>query len=142
MSSVMVDSEHLGTLEVDESSLVEFPAGIIGFPERRRYAMVAADEAGLYTWLQSIDDASLAFLAMVPAPFFPDYEPVVPDEECVAIGLSDPTDAQLLCLVTVGDGSATANLLGPVVLNVRTRLARQVVLSDPDLSTRAPLPAG
>ena len=52
----------------------------------------------------------------------------------------------VLCLLTVdhgtGSGAAiTANLLGPLVINSRTRIGRQVVLSDPDLTTRVPLGA-
>ena len=142
MTAVMIDSGHLGSVEVDESSVIEVPAGILGFPEQRRYAVVAADESGVYSWLQSVDEPELAFLAVVPAPFFPDYEPVISDEDCDSIGLTDPADAQLLCLVTVGDDAVTANLLGPVVLNVRTRLARQVVLTDSRLSTQAPITGG
>jgi flagellar assembly factor FliW len=142
MTAVMIDSEHLGSVEVDESSVIELPAGILGFPEQRRYAVVAADDSGMYSWLQSLDEPDLAFLTVVPSPFFPDYEPVISDEDCATIGLTDPEDAQLLCLVTVGDEVVTANLLGPVVLNVRTRLARQVVLTDSSLSTRAPILGG
>jgi flagellar assembly factor FliW len=142
MTAVMIDSEHLGSVEVDESSVIELPAGILGFPEQRRYAIVAADDSGLYSWLQSLDEPELAFLTVVPSPFFPDYEPVIPDEDCATIGLTAPEDAQVLCLVTVDDESVTANLLGPIVLNVRTRMARQVVLTDSSLSTRAPILGG
>jgi len=139
MTAVMIESGHLGPVEVDDHSVVEFPAGIIGFPDQRRYALVAAEESGLYSWLQSVDEPDLAFLALVPAPFFPDYAPVIPDEDCESIGLTDPEDAQVLCLVTVGDELITANLLGPIVLNVRNRKARQVVLTDGSLSTKAPV---
>ena len=142
MTAVMIDSEHLGSVEVDESSVIELPGGILGFPDQRRYAIVAADDSGLYSWLQSLDEPELAFLAVVPTPFFPAYEPVIPDEDCATIGLTDPGDAQVLCLVTVGEDAVTANLLGPVVLNVRTRMARQVVLTDSSLSTRAPIAGG
>ena len=113
MTAVMIDSEHLGSVEVDEASVIELPAGILGFPEQRRYAVVAADDSGLYSWLQSLDQPQLAFLAVVPSPFFPDYEPVISDEDCATIGLTDPADAQVLCLVTVGEDAVTANLLGP-----------------------------
>ena len=142
MTAVMIDSGHLGSVEVDESSVIEVPAGILGFPEQRRYAVVAADDSGLYSWLQSLDEPQLAFLAVVPSPFFPDYAPVIPDEDCATIGRTDPEDAQVLCLVTVDEDAVTANLLGPVVLNVRTRLARQIVLTDSSLSTRAPILGG
>lgn len=142
MSTVMIDSDQLGATEIDDSSIIEFHDGIIGFPEFRRFAMIAADEAGFYTWLQSVDEPSLSFLAVVPAPFFPEFAPTIRDEDCGPIGLVDPEDAQLLCLVTVADDAVTANLLGPIVLNVRTRLARQVVLTDADLTTRAPIVPG
>ena len=139
MTAVMIESGHLGPVEVDDDAVVEFPAGIIGFPDQRRYAIVAAEDSGLYSWLQSVDEPDLAFLAVVPAPFFPDYAPVIPDEDCASIGLTDPDYAQVLCLLTVGDDAITANLLGPIVLNVRNRTARQVVLTDSSLSTKAPI---
>jgi len=44
-----------------------------------------------------------------------------------------------LCLVTIAGDDVTANLLGPVVLNVANRTARQVVLADQGWSTREPL---
>jgi flagellar assembly factor FliW len=142
MSTLMIDSDQLGVMDIDETSIIEFPDGIIGFPGFHRFAMIAADEGGFYTWLQSVDEPSLSFLAVVPAPFFPDFAPTIRDEDCLPIALVDPTDAQLLCLVTVADDAVTANLLGPIVLNVRTRLARQVVLTDADLTTRAPIVPG
>jgi flagellar assembly factor FliW len=40
--------------------------------------------------------------------------------------------------VTIGD-EVTANLLGPVVVNVRNRVGRQVVLAHQDLTTAAPI---
>ena len=87
MTAVMIESGHLGPVEVDDDAVVEFPAGIIGFPDQRRYAIVAAEDSGLYSWLQSVDEPDLAFLAVVPAPFFPDYAPVIPDEDCAAISV-------------------------------------------------------
>ncbi len=142
MSAMLIDSDRLGEIDVNESSVIEFPDGILGFPDRHRYAMVSAEDEGIYTWLQALDDPKLAFLAVIPTAFFPDYSPDIPDVECIRIGLSNPEDAQLLSLVTVTDSGVTANLLGPIVLNVRTRLARQVVLADPNLSTRTPIIPG
>ena len=41
--------------------------------------MVEVPENDVFYWLQSLDDPSLAFLCTVPWPFFPDYEPELPD---------------------------------------------------------------
>lgn len=142
MTVVLVESARLGQLEMDEAAIVELPAGIMGFPAQQRYALIAADPDGLYSWLQSLDDPALAFLVVVPAPFFPDYAPVISDEDCRQLELLEPSEAQLLCLVTVEEGSVSANLLGPIVLNVITRMARQVVVADSRLTTREPIVPG
>lgn len=136
---MLITSEHLGEVDVDEEHLIEIPEGILGFPGSTHFALISAEDSGVYAWLQSTDRPELSFLVMVPAPFFPDYEPDIPDEDCVALGLVDPEDAQVLCLVTIQEVSVTANLLGPLVLNVATRQARQVVLADHRLTTAEPV---
>jgi flagellar assembly factor FliW len=136
---MFVDSERLGPIEVADASVIELPAGLLGFETCHRFALIPADDVGAYVWLQSIDDPTLAFLAVVPGFFFPDYAPELPDEDAAALELESDADAQVLALVTISDDAVTANLMGPVVLNVSTRQARQVVLTDPPWPTRAPL---
>lgn len=136
---MLITSEHLGEVDVDDENVIDIPDGLLGFPGAHRYAIIAAEDTGVYAWLQSTDHPDLSFLVMVPAPFFPDYEPDIPEADCNALDLVDPQDAQLLCLVTIQESSVTANLLGPVVLNVANRRARQVVLDAGDLTTAEPV---
>ncbi|RJK92463.1 flagellar assembly protein FliW [Vallicoccus soli] len=111
-----------------------------GFPDHRRFALVALDEAGLLYALRSLEDPALRFLVAPPAPFFPDYAPELDDEQAALLGLGSAEDALVLVVVTPGasPADATANLLAPVVVNQRTRTAAQVVL-DQDLPLHAPL---
>ncbi len=136
---VLIHSDRLGPIEVDEASTIEFEDGLLGFEQHRRFALVAADESGAYTWMQSVDDAALAFLVVVPGFFFADYSPDVPDADVAALGITERTPTQVLCLVTLSDAGITANLLGPVIVNLTTRHARQVVLTDGRWTTREPL---
>jgi flagellar assembly factor FliW len=136
---VLITSEHLGEVDVADENVIEVPDGLLGFPGSTRYAIISAEDSGVYAWLQATDRPELSFLVMVPAPFFPDYEPDIPEADCAALDLVDPADAQLLCLVTIQEASVTANLLGPVLLNVANRRARQVVLSDTQLTTAEPV---
>jgi flagellar assembly factor FliW len=113
-----------------------------GFPRHRDYVLVAADAGGRLFWLQSVAPDGPRFLAVPPAAYFPDYAPDLPRTVCAELGLEDPADAQLYCLLTVprGDvGAATANLRAPVVVNPFANLARQVVLADGALPIRRPL---
>ena len=136
---MIVESVRLGPLQCDESSLLHFPQGLLGFEDVTRFAVIEADETGAYCWLQSVDDPALAFLSVVPGFFFDDYAPEIPDGDAAELGVSDVSHTQILALVTISDDGITANLLGPVVVNLRTRTARQIVLSDQGWTVREPL---
>lgn len=113
--------------------VLTFTEPLPGFPGLQDYVLVPADPGGLVFWLQSVAPAGPRFLAVPASGFFPDYAPTLPGAACVELGLEDPREAYLLCLVTVLDGdvaSATANLRAPVVVNPATSRARQMVLSD------------
>jgi flagellar assembly factor FliW len=113
-----------------------------GFPGHGDYVLVPADPAGVLFWLQSVAAEGPRFLAVSAAAYFPDYAPPLPGSALVELGLPEPAEAQILCLVTVPEGdvaSATANLRAPVVVNRDTHRARQVVLTDALHPIRRPL---
>ena len=72
--------------------------------------------------------------------FFPDYHPEIDDEVAGWLGITAPDDGLVLVIVTVPEQAknATANLLGPLVINKATRRSIQAVLSE-DFSAREPL---
>ncbi|HEX2299947.1 MAG TPA: flagellar assembly protein FliW [Pseudonocardiaceae bacterium] len=122
--------------------VLTFAEPMPGFPAHRDYVLVPADPSGRLFWLQSVAPDGPRFLAARAAQYFPDYTPVLPGAACVALGLDDPADAQVFCLVSVPSGdvaAATANLRAPVVVNPATHRARQVVLLDGGHPIRRPL---
>lgn len=130
------------TLAVSPVQVLTFAEPMPGFPAHRDYVLVPADPTGRVFWLQSVAPEGPRFLAVPAGHYFPDYAPVLPGAACIDLGLEDPADAQLYCLVSVPDGdvaSATANLRAPVVANPRTHRARQVVLLDGGHPIRRPL---
>jgi flagellar assembly factor FliW len=124
--------------DLPEISLVE---PLPGFPDARRFALVELAPGGALFALRSLDDPDLRFLVVPPAPFFPDYAPEIDDISAATLQLTGADDALVLLVVTPGDtpADATANLLAPVVVNVRTHAAAQVVLADASLPIRRPL---
>lgn len=140
---MLVPSDRFGEIEVADDRVLEFPEGLLGFPTARRFAMIDSHDTGVYYWLQSLEDPSLAFLSVVPWSFFPDYEPELSDDAQEALSIEIQDDAIVLCLLTVqrGQESITANLLGPLVVNAHTRVGRQVVLAESGYPVRAPLAA-
>ena len=123
---------------------LHFAAGLPGFPGARRFALVQwGDADSPFSVLRDLEDESVQFLVVHPAAFFPDYTPELDDAAVEALGLTAADDAILLVILTLGDRpeDATANLLGPIVINRRTRQAAQVVVGD-GWDTRQPLAAG
>jgi flagellar assembly factor FliW len=113
-----------------------------GFPGLRDFVLVPGDAAGLLFWLQSVAPDGPRFLAVPAGPFFPDYAPAFPRAAIAELGLDDPADGDLYCLVTVPDGdvtAATANLRAPLVVNPASSRARQIVLTDGAHPIRRPL---
>jgi flagellar assembly factor FliW len=137
---VVIQTDRFGELSIDADQILAIPGGIPGFPTMHRAVLLPVDPDNLFFWIQAADDPALAFLAVVPWTFFPDYEPEIPTQDQDELGLNDAHDALVLCLVTVhrDPDRLTANLLGPVIVNTATSTARQVVL-ERDLPVQADL---
>ena len=82
-------------------------------------------------------------MVVPPTLFFPDYEPEIADEAAASIGIATPDDAMLLVIVTVRQPvrDSTANLLGPLVINVHDLRAMQAVLEPDRYDVAVPLVA-
>lgn len=142
-----IESTRFGEFDVDESRTITFQGGLLGFPNSLTYAVVEIEDSP-YLWLQSADEPDVAFLAVTPFVFFPDYELELSDDDERALEIADASQVEVLTVLTVHRAGAaaadqiTANLLGPIVLNVETRQAMQLVLdADDRYSTRVPLVA-
>ena len=114
--------------------------GLAGFSQGERYALVEVSSASPFFRLCSLDAPGLDFLVVPPAVFFPDYAPEIDDASAARLELTDAEDALLLVVLTVGQdaGSATANLMAPIVINARTRQAAQLIVEG-SYPLRAPL---
>jgi flagellar assembly factor FliW len=138
--SLVIASDVLGPLTVGRAELLTFPQGLYGFPECRSWVLVPTKRDGLF-WLQSTEHAPLAFLLVDPFLYFPGYAVDLSAPDLARVGTSEPSEIVVLAVVTVGsrDGAPpTANLQGPVVLNMRDREGFQIVLSVEGYGVREP----
>lgn len=138
---MQIKTNLLGTeevMEINEQQIFAFEPGLGGFNALRRYALIAEEDSPI-EWLQSIDDPNVSFALLEPFLFRPDYVFELSDQDAEALGMQEPGDALVRCILTLHEDAEqiTANLLAPLVLCRRTHLARQVILQDPDLELRA-----
>jgi len=110
---------------------IYLPLGLPGFEPLKQYLLLADPEEAPFSWLQVVNDPSLAFIVISPFEVLPGYEPDLPKEDVEFLELSSPEDALLFGIVTLrGKGRATVNLKGPIVVNRHTFKGKQVVLAN------------
>ena len=112
------------------------PQGIIGFSAYRRAELLYLPDHLPFLWMKLSDPDSadvLHFIVIEPGGIVPDYEPEIFDGDVEQLGITTPSEAMILNVVTLQNQSpveATANLIGPIVVNRRTRIGRQLVISN------------
>ncbi|CAG5088518.1 Flagellar assembly factor FliW [Thermobacillus xylanilyticus] len=133
-----METTRFGEIEINEQEIITFPDGIPGFERDRRFVILELEDLDGFACLQCIDRGELSFIIVNPFVFFPEYEFNLPDAEAQQLEIAEPGDVAVWSIVTIRDEleSATVNLVAPIVLNRQKRLGKQVILVDPNLSTR------
>jgi flagellar assembly factor FliW len=130
---------RFGVIDVDLDLIINFSEGLIGFESCREYVVVRHDGKSAFRWLQSLDEAGVAFPIIEPFAFRPDYAPTISDSDARMLNLKHDTPTLLFVVVSVPgqDPSAmTANLLAPLVINGNSRQGKQVIVQDEGYTTR------
>ena len=131
-----VQTTRFGTVEVDDDRVLEFASGLLGFSSYTRFVLLQPDEDGVFFWLQSVEAPELAFVITDPQIWVPEYEAIIRKEQMSTLDLDRIEDAQVFVIVNKYDNALTANLQGPLVLNLRNQQAMQLVLADKRWNTR------
>jgi flagellar assembly factor FliW len=142
MAMLRLQTKGAGTVEVAEESVITMPKGMIGFPAHTRFVLLPHRPNSPFLWLQSVEEAALAWVVMNPLLLVPGYRVRVCEAELEGISPVRPEHLQVLAVVNIPPGSpekATVNLAGPVIINDASRLAKQVVLKQAAYSPSHPL---
>lgn len=130
-----ITTRVFGEIEIDDSKIIHFPSGIIGFPEMTDFALVFDEEKGKDTpirWLQSLQETEFAMPVMDPLLVAKDYNPEVEDDHLIPLGEMKADDTLVLVTVTVPKELAkmSVNLQAPIVINAGSRKATQIIVNS------------
>lgn len=132
---------HVQSTNQERPNLAEtqpftFPKGIPGFKELTNFQLILQD--GVFSLLQSEEEAEVAFILVDPFCFFADYEFEIFDEVREELCLEDGNELAVQCIVTWNSQQAkiTANLLAPILFNLRARKGKQIVLQNTAYTTK------
>jgi flagellar assembly factor FliW len=141
-SQTSLKTTRFGEIPFDNAEVVEFAWGVPGFANLRRFVALSTDDQPEFIWFQSIEDAAVALPTADPWVWFAEYEPRLPAYAVAALELDQPDDYTVLCVVDPASerGQMTMNLLAPIVVNLKTRKARQIMLEGSRYGVRTPVP--
>lgn len=129
---------RFGEIDCKENDVIILPKGILGFSQLTRYVIMERDEAAPFKWLQSVEDPNVAFVVVDPLELFPNYKLEIDERELAELNYASSKDLITYVIVTVprDPAQASADLLGPLVINAKKRLAKQAVMSNSPYTTR------
>jgi flagellar assembly factor FliW len=138
---VKIDTTRFGTLEVDKCDVITVKDGILGFEHLKRFFIVDPGDQTLILWIQSIDDQSVAFPIIEPKFFQPNYSIKLLPAELASLELTDLTDTSVYSILTIPKivSEMSANMKAPIIINNKTKIARQIVLQNNKLEVQLPM---
>jgi len=125
-----------------QGDVVHLPLGLLGFEQVKNYSLLTKPDEEPFMWFQMDNAPHKAFLVISPFLPFPEYQPDLSAADVEFLGLTAPQDALLLTIVTLKrEGGAVINLKGPIVINQRTLIGKQVIPNNAcDYALNHPLP--
>jgi len=123
-----------------EDTEIRFEEGIIGVPRARRFELLERQDSPIRV-LRCLDIEGFALPVIDPRLADTTYQPVLGPHVQEALLLEAGEPVLLLAVTTLEPTGPVANLRAPLVINVRRRIAKQVILDDRAYPLRAPVAA-
>jgi flagellar assembly factor FliW len=135
------ETSRFGSIDVPDDKIIQFPLGLIGFEQEKKFVILKHKPTSSFYWLQSLNTPNLAFTLLFPFDFVPNYQPNLGHAELDLLQSDDPTQLEVYCMVVIpkDPSQMTINLLSPVVVYSQNKLGVQVVLSDSKYDVKHPL---
>ena len=140
---MQIKTKVFGEVTIDDDKIIDFPNGIVGFPDLVQFTLIHDEEKGKDSihWLQSIQEPAFAMPVIDPLLVCPDYNPEVEDELLKNIGELQPEETLILLTVTVPKDltKMSVNLRGPIVINAAEKKATQVIVDGDEYPVKYPI---
>lgn len=143
--SMLIQTSRFGPVNLQNEDIIDFPEGILGFNDLRKFVLLDDPNDEIFAWLQSCEVAQIAFPVLEPELFSQNYSVSLTKHDIESLGLVAKTGQEprvrSFSIITIPEDPTqmTANLKAPVVINIEKRMARQVVLQDNNLAIREPI---
>lgn len=127
---------RFGPISVRPEDVIEFPKGLVGIPQLRRFVLLRDAETVGLNWLQSARDPAWALALVPPRTIEPTYQIRASIDQLTCIQATDARDVDVFVALNRTVQNYFANMQAPIAVNRRLKLGVQLVLSDARYAVR------
>jgi len=136
-----VKTRDFGVVQVSESDKIIFKKPIFGFEDLKEFYLIPLEEPKQFTLLQSRENECISFMLTRPKLFLTDYILDIDNNDANLLEISDHNDISDFAIITIPEDmeKITMNILGPIVINMKTKFAVQSISNCIDYTTKCRL---
>jgi len=138
---MLLNTKYHGEKNYSEEDIILFKKGLPGFEDLRKFILFTFEENDVFSILHSIEDLTLGFVLVSPFLVSKDYEFELTEEYEKELNIQSPDDILVLNTVTVNSDveKITTNLKAPIIINNKSKLGEQIILSEEKYLLKYPL---
>lgn len=138
---MIIKTGRFGQLVVGDDCIIEFPQGLLGFPDHKKFCLVDPGDDTLILWLQALEDPSFLLPVLEPKIFQPNYVVSLSAQDQRELKTTSLDNAAVLSILTIPEKihEMAANLKAPLVINLKDQVGKQVVLQENEYNIRHPM---
>ena len=135
---LQLDTRNFGRMSIDESEIIRFELGILGFEDVHEYALLGDQERSGFFWLQSVDGSDVSLIVADPFALYPKYSVNLDTADSTLLAVKDPEKLLTLCVIVIPMDirDMRMNLKAPLLINLENRKGIQIVQYEEDLPIR------
>ena len=136
-----IKTKAYGEIRVDEDTAIRFKREILGFENFQTYYLIEMGDLPNFYWLQSKEEPDLAFIVVNPRLFKQDYGLNIDSIDLGLLEMEESDEIVDFAIVNIPEdvNKMTMNLLGPIVINAKKKIAIQAISLNNDYGTKVPV---
>lgn len=125
---IKIKSNQFGELEINQTNIFNFPNGILGFEDEKRFILINDEKISPFKWLISIDNSNIGF--PIISPWLVNLEFDLGDE----FNIEDKIPMVVVNSANKAE-ALTANLKAPIFFDVKNLQGEQIIIENSRFTT-------
>jgi flagellar assembly factor FliW len=138
---MQVQTTRFGSIQINDTDIITFRDGLLGFADLRKFVLLDDPNDEIFAWMQSCEKPHIAFPVLEPELYSESYKPTLTKTDLASVGILAAERPRLFTIVTIPEDvtQMTANMKAPLVINVKDRVAKQIVVQENDFQIKFPI---